>query len=81
MPNNELSVNEGAIAPWATARTQYFSRMLDAVGAEHGINLDTPWAKLSKSARELFLYGNKGKEVTVRYKNRYGRQRSFAIEV
>ena len=78
VPNPDISVADGAISPWSTARTQYFTRMLEAVGAEHGIDLTIPWAKLPKAHRELLLYGTKGKSVTVRYKNRYGRQRAFA---
>ncbi len=77
VPNPDLSVAEGAIAPWATARTQYFSRMLEAVAEAHGIDLHAPWSKLRKPQRDLLLYGAKG-QVTVRYKNRYGRQRQFA---
>jgi excinuclease ABC subunit A len=78
IPNTDLSVAQGAIAPWAGARTQYFSRLLESVANEHGINLDTPWHKLSKTNQNLLLHGTKGKSVTVKYKNRYGRQRNFA---
>jgi excinuclease ABC subunit A len=77
VPNTDLSVNEGAISPWAGARTQYFARMLEAVAEDNGLSLDTPWSKLTKAQQKLLLYGTKG-QVTVKYKNRYGRQRQFA---
>src|SRR5262249_39801019 len=75
-PNPEGSVGEGAIAPWSTARTQYFTRMLEAVAQANKISLDKPWAKLTKTQQNVLLYGTKG-EVTVRYQNRYGRQRQY----
>ena len=77
VPNPDLSVNEGAISPWSTARTQYFQRMLDAVAQANGIDLDKPWGKLTKAHQNVLLYGVKG-NVTVKYKNRYGRQRQFS---
>src|SRR5215204_4245760 len=48
VPNPDLSIGEGAIAPWSTARTQYFPRMLEAVAENNKIDLDKPWAKLTK---------------------------------
>jgi excinuclease ABC subunit A len=77
VPNPDLSVSEGAIAPWSTARTQYFSRMLEAVAEDNDIDLAKPWGKLTKAQQNVLLYGTKGK-VTVRYKNRYGRSRQYA---
>src|SRR6185503_11800132 len=77
VPNVDLSVNEGTISPWSTARTQYFQRMLDAVAQANGIDLDKPWGKLTKAHQNVLLYGVKG-NVTVKYKNRYGRQRQFS---
>jgi excinuclease ABC subunit A len=76
VPNPDLSVGEGAIAPWSTARTQYFTRMLEAVALANKIDLDRPWGKLTKNQQNVLLYGTKG-EVTVRYQNRYGRQRQY----
>ena len=63
--------------PWSTARTQYFQRLLDAVAEANGIDLDKPWAKLTKAQQNVLLYGVKG-NVKVKYKNRYGRQRQFS---
>jgi excinuclease ABC subunit A len=76
VPDPTLSINEGAIAPWASNTLEYWYRVLDAVGDVHGFSLDTPWRKLSKRAREVVLYGS-DEEVYVRYKNRYGRQRAY----
>ncbi len=51
--------------------------MLDAVADEQGFDLDTPWNKMRKSDRKVVLYGLGQREVHLRYRNRYGRQRSF----
>ncbi len=77
VPNPDLSVGEGAIGPWSTARTQYFTRMLEAVAEANKIDLDRPWSKLTKAQQNVLLFGAKG-QVTVKYKNRYGRQRQYA---
>jgi excinuclease ABC subunit A len=77
VPNPDLSVGEGAISPWSTARTQYFSRMLEAVAEANDIDLAKPWGKLTKAQQQVLLYGTKG-QVTVRYKNRYGRNRQYS---
>ncbi len=77
VPNPDLSLNEGAIAPWASQRTQYFTRLVAAVADEQGIDMDVPWSKLTKAQQNVILHGSKSGTVQVRYKNRYGRQRSF----
>ena len=77
VPNPDLSLNEGAIVPWAGARTQYFTRLVGAVAHENGIDMDAPWSKLTKAQQTVILHGAKSGTVQVKYKNRYGRQRSF----
>jgi excinuclease ABC subunit A len=76
VPDPELSVNEGALAPWASATLEYWNRVLQAVADAHDIDLDTPFRRLSKRQRDVLLYGS-DEQIHVRYKNRYGRQRSY----
>jgi excinuclease ABC subunit A len=76
VPDPELSIDEGAIAPWAGSRLEYWYRVLEAVGEAHGFSTRTPWKKLPKKARDVILYGS-DEEIYVRYKNRYGRTRSY----
>jgi excinuclease ABC subunit A len=76
VPDPDLSVNEGALAPWASATLEYWYRVLEAVAEAHGFDLDTPWKRLSKAARDVLLLGSDQK-IHVRYKNRYGRQRAY----
>ncbi|MBU6330073.1 MAG: excinuclease ABC subunit UvrA [Acidobacteria bacterium] len=78
VPNPDLTIAEGALAPWATARTQYFGRLLESVCEINEIDRDTPFAKLPKKAQKLLLHGTGSTgRVQVRYRNRYGRQRSY----
>jgi len=76
--DEDLSIDEGAIQPWSGFRGEYFKRVLHAVGDQYGFSTDTPWKKLKAAAKKTVLYGTGDKQVTVRYKNRYGRQRSYA---
>ncbi len=78
--DDDLSIDEGAIKPWSGFRGEYFKRVLIAVGEEYGFSTATPWKKLKASAKKTILYGAAGKQVTVKYKNRYGRQRSYSTK-
>ena len=50
--DDDLSIDEGAIAPWSGFRGEYFKRVLQAVGDEYGFTIDTPWKKLKARAEE-----------------------------
>jgi len=78
--DDDLSIVEGAIAPWSGFRGEYFKRVLQAVGDEYGFTIDTPWKKLKAPQRKAILFGSGGKTLTVRYKNRYGRQRQYTTK-
>ncbi len=79
IPDGEVSLADGAIAPWRSANTQYFTRMLESVANVNDIDLATPWEELTAKQQKVVLHGVKGK-MTVKYKNRYGRQRSYSTE-
>ncbi len=76
VPDPDLSIDGGAIAPWAGTRLEYWYRVLESVAEAHGFATTTPWRKLGKKARDIVLYGS-DEEIYVRYKNRYGRTRSY----
>jgi excinuclease ABC subunit A len=80
VPNDDLTISEGAIAAWAGFRSHYFERVLESVAAESDFSLDTPWKRLKKSAKNAVLYGTAGKQIKVSYRNRYGRQRSYTTQ-
>ena len=76
VPDPSLALSDGAIAPWRSAHTQYFVRMLQSLASEHGIDMDRPWSKLAEKHRSLVLNGA-GEAVLVKYRNRYGRDRQY----
>ncbi|MGJ9423517.1 excinuclease ABC subunit UvrA [Aeromicrobium sp. CF3.5] len=77
VPDEAKSLDEGAVSPWASAHVaDYFNRILTALGDELGFSTSSPWGDLPEHAREAILHGHATK-VHVRYKNRYGRERSY----
>ncbi|MEJ7846113.1 MAG: excinuclease ABC subunit UvrA, partial [Acidimicrobiales bacterium] len=77
VPDPDLSLAEGAISPWAGGRSQYFARLIESVAEERDIALDVPWAKLPKKARDVLLRGTGTTKTVVKYRNRYGRVRTY----
>ncbi len=78
IPDDNLSINDGAIAPWSSGHiNEYFLRLLEALSEEVKFSLDNPWKKLSVKAKEAILNGFEY-EVHVKYKNRYGRVRNYS---
>jgi excinuclease ABC subunit A len=75
----ELSIAEGAVAPWSGFRGEYFQRVLRAVAEAHGFSVDTPWRRLRKAHQRVVLYGSGDRQVEVRYRNRYGRHRQYHV--
>lgn len=78
IPNSDLTLGEGAIAPWSQgkATTEYWLRLLEGLGKEVGFDLNTPWKDLPAKAKKAVLNG-KDFKVTVSYKNRFGRERRY----
>ncbi len=76
VPDEDLSIDEGAIAPWSGNRMGYWQRLLEAVAGAEGVSTSAAWRKLSGGAREAILYGS-GEPVQVTYRNRFGRLRSY----
>ncbi len=77
VPDPAKSLDEGAIAPWAGGHvSDYFDRLIEALAETVGFRTDTPWERLPAKAQKALLYGL-DQQVHVRYKNRYGRERSY----
>ena len=77
VPDPDRTLAEGAVAPWSTGHTaEYFIRMMAGLGDALGFDVDTPWRKLPAKARKAILEGS-DHQVHVRYRNRYGRTRSY----
>ncbi|SDG90665.1 excinuclease ABC subunit A [Lentzea fradiae] len=77
VPDDELTLEEGAIAPWAGGQTaEYFTRLLQSLGETIGFRMDQQWRLLPAKAQKAILHGI-DEQVHVRYRNRYGRERSY----
>ncbi|MEI6403741.1 MAG: excinuclease ABC subunit UvrA, partial [Actinomycetota bacterium] len=79
VPDTDLSITEGAIAPWRSAHTQYFNRMLEAVADVYEIDLAAPYRTLTAKQQKIIMHGVSG-NMTVKYRNRYGRTRQYSTE-
>ena len=72
IPDDSISINEGAIAPWSGGQSSdYFLRLLEALAKDLPFSLDVPWKKISIKAREAILNGYEY-EIKMKYKGRYG---------
>ena len=72
IPDDSISINDGAIAPWSGGQSSdYFLRLLEALAKDLPFSLDTPWKKISAKAREAILNGYEY-EIKMKYKGRYG---------
>ena len=72
-----MTLAEGAIGPWGGGHySDYFMRLIEALGDALGFTVDTPWERLPSAARTALLHGY-DRQVHVRYRNKYGRERSY----
>jgi excinuclease ABC subunit A len=77
VPDPSLSLEGGAIAPWSSGHQRYFQRLVVAVADELDIDMETPFEGLSAKHRQAVLFGKGVDKVWVRFKNRYGRTRTY----
>ena len=72
IPDDSISINEGAIAPWSGGQSSdYFLRLLEALAKDLPFSLDVPWKKISAKAKDAILNGYEY-EIKMKYKGRYG---------
>ncbi|VEJ45501.1 excinuclease ABC subunit UvrA [Bartonella vinsonii] len=72
VPNKNLTLKDGAIAPWSKVSSLYYSQTLEALGKVFEFKLTDKWCVLSNEAQHAILYGTKSKEIPVIYKNDSG---------
>jgi excinuclease ABC subunit A len=78
IPDDSISISEGAIAPWSSGHTsEYFTHLLEGLAEEVTFKFDMPWRRISEKARNAILNSHEHK-VHVKYKNRYGRTRNYS---
>ncbi len=76
VPNEDLSLREGAIEPWERRNSPFFQQILDSLAKKYGFDLYTAWDKLPAATRELILKGNGGEEMEFVFEKN-GRKHSF----
>ncbi len=82
LPNRGLTLAQGAIVPWVRAGTEgtaWYAALLEAVAAHYGFALNVPARDLPPEAIATLLHGSNGEVVTVKYKSKSGRPRSYDI--
>ena len=79
VPDDRLSLREGALAPWNPISSNYYPQMLEQAMIQFGINMDQPFSELSPEEKDLVLYGSKGKEFHFHYENEFGGVRDIDI--
>jgi excinuclease ABC subunit A len=76
----ELSILEGAIAPWSKVvnGSTWYRTILEAVAHRYDFGLETPWQELSEEVRETLLNGSP-EPLTIRYTNQMGNTRTHIV--
>ena len=77
VPDPDATLADGAIAPWAGGHQQYHQRLLEAICDEKAIPMDVPYRALTARQQKVLMHGAGKEKVQVRYRNRYGRARSY----
>jgi len=80
VPNEDLSINDGAIVPWDNSPSEYHGSVFLALAEKYGIDLDASWRDLPEEHKRLVLHGTEGERIYVSYRNRYGRRRQYMTQ-
>lgn len=67
VPDETLALDEGAIAPWKSTFSAFYTQTLEAVAKHYKQSMGTPWMKLSKEFRDAVLYGTGDKAITIAF--------------
>ncbi|HZU19741.1 MAG TPA: excinuclease ABC subunit UvrA [Gaiellaceae bacterium] len=79
VPDPTLSIDDGALVPWAVGGSGFYESVIQAIADRYEIPTDVPWQELTREQQDWFLYGTDGDKVYVQYRNRMGRRRSYMI--
>src|SRR6476659_4747030 len=79
VPDPSLSIDDGALVPWAVGGSGFYESVIQAIADRYEIPTDIPWQELTEEEQDYFLYGTDGDKVYVQYRNRMGRRRSYMI--
>ncbi len=77
VPDDEQSVAEGALAPWAGNRNRYYQHLLNGLARTLQFDVHAPFRELGADHQQALLYGTGDLEVKVSFTNRFGRRRRY----
>ena len=69
VPDEDLTLREGAVAPWANSTSQYYHQALDGLARHYGFDLHTPWRRLPLTARQVILYGSGSEPIALDFED------------
>ncbi len=67
VPDQNLTLLQGALAPWAKSKSPYFTQTIEALATHYAFDRKTKWKDLPDTVKDLFLHGSKGQEISFRY--------------
>lgn len=79
IPDRKKTLREGALVPWNPISSQYYPKMLEQFCKSVGINMDTPFNKLSRKQQRMILYGNGDQLFHFHYENDFGGVRDVDV--
>ena len=79
VPDDRLTLREGALAPWNPISSNYYPQMLEQAMIHFGVDMDQPFSDLTQEEKDLVLYGSNGKEFHFHYENEFGGVRDIEI--
>jgi len=73
----DMSLEEGAVIPWALNSHNYFKQLLLGVSVHYDLPMDKPLNMFTPQQLNLLLYGNQGEQIKIDYTNSYGEKGSY----
>ena len=67
VPDQSLTLLQGALAPWAKSKSPYFTQTIEAISKHYAFDKKAKWKDLPDAVKEIFLRGSKGEEIEFRY--------------
>jgi excinuclease ABC subunit A len=67
VPDQDLKIADGALAPWRKGKSPYFLQTIEAIAKHYGFKQSAKWKDLPENVQQVFLYGSGKEEISFRY--------------
>ena len=67
VPDQELKISDGALAPWRKGKSPYFLQTIEALANHYNFDFNAKWKNITKAVQQVFLYGSGEEEILFRY--------------